>query len=206
MKLAIHNIVVFFFTLATLLTPFHSQARIAGTPFKPEVDKRFHQLEATTGDFTFSLADPNTNAIGAGKVTEAQQKVISADGLHSHRIARATWDFATDGGAISAIPNAAGVTLPAKALITRSWIYVTTQIVDAGSGTMAISCEDANNIKTATDLTGTAAGGFIEGASTGAISAAVGSIAAACVITFTIAGAAATAGKITVFVEYVVSP
>jgi hypothetical protein len=190
--------------LATTILPTEALAYKKGSPYKPEIDQRFDQIESMTGDVTYSQTGTSygASAIGASKVTQAMQYPITADGLHSHRIARATWDFAVDGGTVAA--HATTVTLPAKALITRSWIYVVTQIVDAGSGTMAISCEDANNIKTATDLTGTAAGGFIEGASTGAISAAVGSINAACAITFTIATAAATAGKLTVFVEYVV--
>jgi hypothetical protein len=97
-----------------------------------------------------------------------------------------------------------GVYLPASALILRSYIYVETQMVDNGSGTVAYHCEDANNVKTATDMTGSAAGAFIEGASTGAVSAAVASIANRCEIKATVAGADLSAGKHHVFVDYVV--
>lgn len=204
MRYLFTNIVLFFFTLATLLTttPVHAYKRHA--PFKPEIDQRFDQIESQTGDVTYSQTGTayGVSAIGSAKVTEAMLKATSTEGLHAQRVARAVWDFAVDGGTVAA--HATGVILPANALIIRSYIYVVTQIVDAGSGTMAISCEDANNIKTATDLTGSAAGAFIEGAQTGAVSAATGAIAAACDITFTIAGAAATAGKLIVFVEYVV--
>lgn len=187
-----------------LLATTQAQAYKRHAPFKPEVDSRFDQIESQTGDVTYSQTGTSygVSVVGVGKITEAKQYPQTADGLHSKRIARATYDFAVHTGAQGAY--SLGVALPAKALIMRSWIYVVTQMVDAGSGTMAIHCEDANNIKTATDLTGTAAGGFIEGAQTGAVSAAVGAIGAACNITATIGGADLSAGKFIVFVEYVV--
>lgn len=150
----------------------------------------------------------NTNtgvtAIGAGKVLESMLAVGTADGLNAKRVARATYDCATS---CTVGAHTLGVTLPANALIIRSYIYVVTQMVDTGTCTIAYHCEDANNIKTATDLTGSAAGAFIEGASTGAISAAVGSISAPCLITATTADGGScvpSAGKHIVFVEYVV--
>lgn len=97
-----------------------------------------------------------------------------------------------------------GVYLPAGAVIVRSYLYVNTQLVDDGSGTLAFHCEDANNIKTATDMTGTASAGWIEGASTGATSAFVGSIAASCEIKATVATASISAGKMTGFVHYLI--
>jgi hypothetical protein len=72
------------------------------------------------------------------------------------------------------------------------------------SGTVALSCEDANNIKTATDITGSSANAFVEGASTGAASAFVRGIGAACEITATVATATQDAGKLVGWVEYVV--
>lgn len=97
-----------------------------------------------------------------------------------------------------------GVYLPAGAVIVRSYLYVNTQLADSGSGTVAFHCEDANNIKTATDMTGTADAGWIEGQSTGATSAFVGSIAASCEIKATIGGVDLSAGKITGFVQYLI--
>lgn len=127
----------------------------------------------------------------------------AADGTLGKKVVRATYDFAVDGGAISTIDL--GEDLPANALITQSYIYVVTQLTDGGSGTIAIQCEDANNIKTATDITGTSAGGFVAGESTGVAGDMVGGIAAACDIELVIAGAALTAGKFIVYVEYVVA-
>lgn len=186
-----------------LSLPLVAIAAIQGTPFKPEVDKRFHAIEAGTGDIGFTVGSPTgTWAITAGSVVESDVTAQNAEGLHIKRIARVTYDVAADGGTIAA--HALGVSLPANAVITRSWLYIVTQFADAGSGTVALSCEDANNIKTATDITGSAAGAFIEGQSTGAASAFVGSIAAACEVTATVAGAAQSAGKLIAFIEYVV--
>lgn len=127
---------------------------------------------------------------------------VDKDGNPALRVARFTYDTAVNGGTIGA--RGLGVFLPANAMIVRSYLYVVTQFVDGGSGTVALSCEDANNIKTATDITGSAAGAFIEGQSTGAASAFVASIAARCEINATVAGADQTAGKLIGFVEYVV--
>lgn len=145
-------------------------------PYGPELDNRFDQLENQTTNNT-----------------------------HAKRFARATWDYSTDGGASTADIDL-GVTLPANSLITRSYLYVVTPLASTNSiGTMAFFCEDANNIKTATNFVTTANAGFVEGASTGASTAMVKGIAADCSIKARVAVAPFTAGKINVFVEYVVS-
>lgn len=98
-----------------------------------------------------------------------------------------------------------GKSLPAAALITRSYLYIKNAFTStgaAGSSTVQFFCEDENNIKTATDLTTSSADTLVEGQSTGATSAMVKSVAAACEIKAKVAGAALTAGKAIVFVEY----
>lgn len=153
-----------------------------------------------SGDIT--MTNSGVTAIGAGKVLQTMLQVPTAEALLAHRVARATWDFAADGGTIGAINM--GVALPAKASIIRSYFYVVTQITDAGSGTHAISCETANNIFSAADETGVASGTWVAGISDGAV-ANIKKITNACNLTFTIAGADATAGKVNVFVEYYVT-
>lgn len=155
-----------------------------------------------SGDVTNDAA--GVTAIGAGKVTEAMLKVYTADGLHAARLARAEFDFAD--GDLDVGAHSLGQALPAKAVIIRSYIFVETQLADTGTCTLAIHCEDANNIKTATDITGTASLGFVEGESTGAASAFKGGIASACNITATVADGGScvpSAGKGTVYVHYV---
>lgn len=138
----------------------------------------------------------------AESVSEDDTAVQSADGHMLERVARVTYDVAVHGGGLG--DHGLGVYLPAKAVIIRSYFRITTQFSDSGSGTVALSCEDANNIKTATDITGNAAGTFVEGQSTGAASTFVGGIAAKCEITATVAGAAQDTGKLTAWVHYVV--
>lgn len=165
--------------------------------------RRVKNLESNIG--TTSGASAGVSNIAAGAVVETDLIPQTADGLHAQRVARATFTFADGDLAVGA--HGLGVTLPAKAIITRSYIHVTTQLVDSGTCTLAISCEDANNIKTATDITGSAADALIEGQSTGAISAAVKAIAAACEITATVADGGScvpSAGAGVVFVEYVI--
>lgn len=61
------------------------------------------------------------------------------------RVAKATYDFAEHGGAISAIDL--GVTIPDNALIVGSSVDVITTATSAGdAGTMALSVEGANDI------------------------------------------------------------
>ena len=120
------------------------------------------------------------------------------------RLAIFDYDFAVDGGAISTI--ATGVNLPAKAIIEKCWFRVETQLVDAGSGTLAVQCEDANNILTAADRTGVAAGAFLASNAVGTAATMVDDIAATCDISWVIGGAALTAGKIRGYCRYSIHP
>lgn len=113
------------------------------------------------------------------------------------------YDTAVDGGSVGA--HTLSVKLPAGAIITRSFIEIKTQFASAsGNSKVALSCEDANNIKTSTDIDASAAGAFIEGESTGAASA-FKKVDAECSITATIASEAATAGKLQGFLSYFIS-
>ncbi len=169
-------------------------ALATNAPFPPWIEK-------VTGDLTFNYA--GVSAIGSQKITEAMEYPLSATSqLNTQRVASFVYDVAVSGGTMAA--HGLGVILPAKAVITRSYFKIITQFTDSGSGTIALSCEDANNIKTATDITGSAANAFIEGASTGAASTFVRGIGAACEITATPAGVASDAGKLVGWVEYVV--
>jgi hypothetical protein len=142
--------------------------------------------------------------IASGAVTEAKLDPLSGStgALNVKRVATFIFDSAVSG--ITQGTYSTGVALPAKAVITRSYFKIITQFVDAGAGTIAIFCEDANNIKTATDITGSAANAFVEGQSTGAASAFVRAIGAACNISVVIGGVDVSAGKLIGWVEYVV--
>ncbi len=188
------------FTLLTFLPPAFA-ARV-GSPYRASDDARFDALENGSGIDSSAI----TNAkIAAEAVTEDKVLAQSADGVNFGRWARAS--FSAIGGSVTIGAQTIPVNLPAKAVIIRSFIRVTTQFADTGTCTVALSCEDANNIKTATDITGSAAGAFIEGQSTGAASAFVASIGAACSIVMTIADGGScvpSAGAGTVWVNYLV--
>lgn len=199
------------FAAIALLTAFTVTAFAVSAPFDTWITK-------LTGDVTFN--DAGAAAIASGVIVDADISASAAigeakldpqnnaavdgtdEGLFAHRIARFIYDEAVDGGAIAAY--GLGVTLPAGAVIVRSYFKIITQFVDGGSGTVALSCEDANNIKTATDITGSADNAFVEGESDGAAANFQRDIAAACEITATVAGAEQTAGKLVGWVEYVV--
>ena len=128
------------------------------------------------------------------------------DGLGMLRVARATYDFAEHGGAISAINL--GVTIPDNAIVVGGFIDVVTTCTTAGAdgGTMAISIQSANDLVTATAVS---AGGNIWDAGLQAIVPKSNTpestgikLTAARAITATIAGQVFTAGKFVVFLHY----
>lgn len=126
--------------------------------------------------------------------------------LHAQKVARASYSSVgvqTIAGVIG--DHKLGVFLPKNAIITRSYIYIKTAFTDNGAGTIALTCEDAGNIKAATDLTSQSADALVEGETTGAATTFKKSIAAGCEITATLAGASVSTGKLDVWVEYVVS-
>jgi hypothetical protein len=149
----------------------------------------------------------DTAEIAANAVTEAKLVAATTDGLNVMRTARATYDFATDGGAISAIDS--GVTIPANAVIVGGFVEVITTCTSAGDlGTMAISVESADDIVVAVAIgTGTPWDDGLQAIipkSNTPESTAV-KVTTAKAITFTIAVEAFTAGKFHVYLHYVVS-
>lgn len=128
------------------------------------------------------------------------------DGLGVLRVARATYDFAEHGGAISAI--GLGVTIPDNAIVCGGFVDVVTTCTTAAAdaGTMAIHVQSANDIVTATAVS---AGGNIWDEGLHAIVPKANTpestgikLTAAREITATIATQAFTAGKFTVFLYY----
>lgn len=114
-------------------------------------------------------------------------------------VAKVVYDVSTTSALGSSTVNSGahglGVYLPGKAVILRDWMQIVTPFTDDGSGTVAFSCEDANNILTAEDLTNDSAG-YKAG------NGAVAGIANRCEITATVATASQTAGKLVLYLEY----
>jgi hypothetical protein len=157
-----------------------------------------------SGDVTMAATGAVT--IAAGAVEESMLIAQSADGLHAKRIARATYDFAVDGGAVGSI--GLGVSLPDNAIITRSWYTVLSSLTSADStATVALSIptDDAAGIAAATALSANNyAAGHHEGIQTGTAANFSEQTTAARELTLTIGVQDLTAGKLILFCEYVV--
>jgi hypothetical protein len=144
----------------------------------------------------------------AAELNVLDYSLAPADGLGVMKVARATYDFAEHGGAISAI--SLGVTLPDNAIVIGGFVDVVTTCTSAGAdaGTMALHIQSANDLVSAIAISN---GGnpWDEGLhaivpkSNTPESTSI-KCTAARAITATIAGQAFTAGKFTVFLHYVV--
>jgi hypothetical protein len=121
------------------------------------------------------------------------------------KVATGNFDVALNGGAIGVYEL--GVKLPAGAIITRSYYEVLTTFVTAGSdaGTIALKV-GAVDLKAAiavSDVSNPWDAGRKDGAQTGT-AANMSKLSADGELTLTIAGQIASAGKLKVFVEYVI--
>lgn len=120
-----------------------------------------------------------------------------------------TYDFARDGGAIGSISLKDSITgmpisLPAGAIVTKSYIDVETPCTTSASGTLALSTG-----QTAADILGATAAasvtGILAGVSVGTAATMKKISSSAKTPVAVIATGALTAGKLRVFMEFVVS-
>lgn len=162
--------------LALTLPTVTAHAARLGAPFIPEEDARFDNIEGNS-------------------------TVNSQNGLHQKQVAVATYDFDVNAGASATI--ALGATLPAGAVINRSYLYFEKRIV--GSANLAFQCGTANNILSSAALSTYHVGDMLEGVSTGA-STLFQKISEPCNISAVIGTGSLTAGKVSAFVEYFVHP
>ena len=131
------------------------------------------------------------------------------DSLLVDRIARATYDFAVDGGAIGAI--GLGVTLPDNAVVKRAWYEVLTTLAsatDAATVSLDIPVDDVAGLLAAiaiSDATNPWDAGHHECIQDGTAANFSEKCTAARELSMTVAVEALTAGKFILFVEYIVS-
>jgi len=151
-----------------------------------------------------------TAQIANGAVTEAKLEAAStADKLHAHRIARATYDFATDGGAQGTI--GLGVTLPDNAIVVRAWYEVLTTLTsstDAATVSLDIPTDDVAGLLAAiaiSDASNPWDAGHHECIQDGTAANFSEKCTAARELSMTVATEDLTAGKFILFAEYVVS-
>lgn len=116
--------------------------------------------------------------------------------------ARAYYDFATDAGAIGAI-NLRGDKLPSGAVVVSSYVKVDTIVTSGGAATVSLGIQTATDTRAAAVL-GTAPALDATGVKQGLVTnAAPAVLTADRHIVATIAAFALTAGRFSVFVEYV---
>lgn len=149
----------------------------------------------------------------AEKVDGAYSTVQRNDATLLKRIVRATYnadstvvgDSTVNSSTLDSGLHGLGITIPGKAIITRSFFEVVTPFTSAGgAATVAFQCETANNIFSATDIDPKVAGSFVEGVSSGA-STVFKKITSDCEVSAKVGVEDLTAGKAIVFVEYVIS-
>jgi len=138
---------------------------------------------------------------------------LSSSYKGAHHVARAVYDASRTNYGSSTVNSGVhglGVTIPANAVITASYFYTKTAIVGSGSK-VGFQCEDTNNILDQTDLTGNLAGTIINAKQNGASAVAggeanmVAAIANGCEISAVVSEAPVTAGKLILFVDYVIA-
>ena len=131
------------------------------------------------------------------------------EGTTRVKLAVGEYDFAIDGGLVSSITlrgiGALGAALPIGAVITGGYIDVITQLT-GGASTIAIQSEAAGDIVAATAVASWTAGpkNILPADTSGSVTASTrAKTTAARNLVVVIAGAALTAGKFRVAVEYV---
>lgn len=155
------------------------------------------------------IANTGAVTIQAGAVEESMMAVPTADGLNAARIARATYDFSVDGGAVGQI--GLGVSLPDNAIVTRAWYQVVDGLTSADSTatvSLDLPTDDEAGLLAAiaiNDGSSPWAAGNFECIQTGTVANFSEQCTAARELSMTIAVQDLTAGKFIVFAEYVVS-
>ncbi len=173
------------------------------SPYNPAEDARLQSLEDND---TTENATVVTNTAG----------IASINKLNGTKTAHLVWDFAVDGGAVSAISmlDSDGVvfSLPNNSYITKSYYEVITTFTSPTSDIASVSlghADDAAGIFAAETITNATAWDALSPnfplacIQTGVISTTTVKTTAARPILFTIAVEAITAGKMHLFLEYV---
>jgi len=129
----------------------------------------------------------------------------AVDGLHPKRIARVTYDYDEHGGAVGTI--GLGVTLPKNALVVRGYYYQHTAFTSGGAATVEfgyVGDTDAFIAQAAYDNAQYSVGSH-DGVSTGDAAHFHGPLSDAKEVAITIGTADLTAGKLILFLEYVIT-
>lgn len=119
------------------------------------------------------------------------------------QIARGTYSFAVDGGAVGAITLATSDILPVGAIITGVFVDCTTIVTSGGAATIAVTGGGATLVTAAT-ISSLGLNAALKGKLTLASSATAIKATTNTPIGITVATAALTAGVLDIFVEYII--
>jgi hypothetical protein len=127
-------------------------------------------------------------------------EALNRDGVdRAKRVARVTYDASVTGG----FGICTGKFLPANALITDSYGFINTAFTAGATANLAVTCEDGGNILAATEMS-TYTTGLIQGLQRGSFPNMKAEIANRCELKFEQTADIFTAGKLTMFIEYVI--
>jgi len=131
---------------------------------------------------------------------QAQKRSLGTKLRQAHNIAVGTWDYSVSGYDSNG-DKSVGISLPSGAIIKKAYFDVVTQPTPSGVS-IAIKAQSAGDLKTTTAASSWT--GRVDGALDGAVANFI-KLTADRVVYATLSGSTATAGKIKVFVEYILS-
>jgi len=134
-----------------------------------------------------------------------QQVAKQSPNYGSLQVAKAIYNFAVDGGAVSTITPKVTASLPANAVIVGGTINSTTALLSAGSATLAVGTSAGSSTTALLGATAKASLSLNALINAVPVFAAPVKLSAAGNITVTIATAAATAGVVEVTLFYFVA-
>lgn len=127
-------------------------------------------------------------------------------GLGIQRLAHGRYNFTADGGGTIGTAIPIGVTLPANAVVSRVYYYVTTAFTSAATGHggtnfMSLGCGTGPEFKASTDRLGGSATGFVEGIQTGSAATMTAS-ATSCQVALSVQSHSIAAGDVDFYINY----
>lgn len=124
----------------------------------------------------------------------------------SHRLLRTVWDFDDDGGTVAGTPVSLTGRLPNNAVVTRGYYEVVTAVTGGASSiALGINTDDTNGLLGATAIGTAGTAAFHDLIQDGALANFSTKTTASRAIEFDVTGADLTAGRMVIFLEYVVS-
>jgi hypothetical protein len=168
-------------------------------------------------DNTLGVLDPDTGVviylplgitITAAQINQMLGATNGVAGVSLPKMAYTRYDFAVDGGgAPGLITPVVNTVIPAQAIISRTLINVTTGVLTATTVSIGLSAGAAGAaaLLAATVIASLTAGAKLTGIPVPQTASSWIKMTAAGTVTLTTAGAAATAGVIEIFNEYVVT-